>query len=104
MLEYVAGVGMLVGVIVIIGRGGWSTWRFLECTGSACDAWAWYVGIRGVFWNVAGVLLMLGRGGCGTWRGVECTCNLTFASRIYRNGGSPHRLYQLSPSRKTRLK
>ena len=45
----------------------------LECTRRACDAWAWWLGVRGVFWNVVGVLVIPGRGGCGTWSGLECT-------------------------------
>ena len=73
------GVGWdVAGVLLMLGRGGWNTWRGLGCSWRAFDAWAWYVGLLGVlecswcacgwmlggvFWNVAGVL-MLGR---GTW-------------------------------------
>ena len=73
MVVVVCGVGWNVpGGLVVPGRGGCGMWSGLECTGRACDARAWYVGVLSVGWNVLEMLVVPGRG-CGAWRWLECS-------------------------------
>ena len=50
----------------------------------ACDAWAWYVGVRGVGCDVLKVLVMLGRGAWNTWRWLGCAWRLAVGLRPSR--------------------